>query len=228
MTFFILSGQLPVEAQIHKRRLSLYENIVRMDCVERDLAYRQLALKDSASKSWVVSLQEILYGLPNAQEVLDSPPEKLNWKVKVKRSVNEHWRKVIIKEAEQMSTLEFLNISSYTPGKVHPMWTNCKYNANSLLKAFAQVTHIYLLQSVRARSNQYQVSRLCPLCQESDETTKLQSSLWCIETNKTIILLLAVPRRLFRFGSLVILDVVCRYLSLFLLYINIKIGKNRC
>ena len=29
-------------------------------------------------------------------------------------------------------------------------------------------------------------------------------------------------------GSLVILDVVCRYLSLFLLYINIKIGKNRC
>ena len=30
------------------------------------------------------------------------------------------------------------------------------------------------------------------------------------------------------FGSLVVLDVVFRYLSLFLLYINIKIGKNRC
>ena len=29
-------------------------------------------------------------------------------------------------------------------------------------------------------------------------------------------------------GFLVILDVGCRYLSLFLLYINIKIGKNRC
>ena len=34
-----------------------------------------------------------------------------------------------------------------------------------------------------------------------------------------VILLLAVPRRLFCFGSLVILDVVCRYLSLFLFYI---------
>ena len=34
-----------------------------------------------------------------------------------------------------------------------------------------------------------------------------------------VILLLAVPRRLFCFGALVILDVVCRYLSLFLLYI---------
>ena len=41
------------------------------------------------------------------------------------------------------------------------------------------------------------------------------------------LLLLAVPRRLFCFGSLVILDVVCLYLSLFLLYINIEIGKNR-
>ena len=36
---------------------------------------------------------------------------------------------------------------------------------------------------------------------------------------------MAVPRRLFCFGSLVILDVVCRYLSLFVLYINIEIGK---
>ena len=43
-----------------------------------------------------------------------------------------------------------------------------------------------------------------------------------------VILLLAVPRRLFCFGSLVVLDVVFRYLSLFLLYINTKVGKNRC
>ena len=42
------------------------------------------------------------------------------------------------------------------------------------------------------------------------------------------ILLLDIPRRLFCFGSLVILDVGCRYLSLFVLYINTKIGKNRC
>ena len=41
-----------------------------------------------------------------------------------------------------------------------------------------------------------------------------------------VLLLLAVPKRLFCFGSLVILDVVCRYLSLFLLYINIEIGKK--
>ena len=40
-----------------------------------------------------------------------------------------------------------------------------------------------------------------------------------------VILLLAVPRRLFCLGSLVVFDVVFRHLSLFLLHINIKIGK---
>ena len=34
--------------------------------------------------------------------------------------------------------------------------------------------------------------------------------------------------RLFCFGLLMILDGVCCYLLLFLLYINIEIGKNRC
>ena len=43
-----------------------------------------------------------------------------------------------------------------------------------------------------------------------------------------VILLLAVPRGLFCFGSLVSLVVVCRYLSLFSLYIYTKIGKNIC
>ena len=37
--------------------------------------------------------------------------------------------------------------------------------------------------------------------------------------------LLAVPGRLFCFGSLVILDVACRHLWFFSLYINIKIGE---
>ena len=42
------------------------------------------------------------------------------------------------------------------------------------------------------------------------------------------VLLLAVPGRLFCFGSLVVLGVECQCFSLFVLYINIQIGKNRC
>ena len=43
-----------------------------------------------------------------------------------------------------------------------------------------------------------------------------------------VISLVAVPRRLFCFGSLVILDMARCYLWLVSLYINIKIGKNSC
>ena len=45
---------------------------------------------------------------------------------------------------------------------------------------------------------------------------------------ENLISLLAVPRRLFCIGSLVILDVARCNLWLFSLYINIKIGKNSC
>ena len=72
---YILSGQVPLESDLHKRRLSLYGNIVRNDCIERELATRQLAIKDSTSKSWFVALQEVLYRyrLPTAYDLLQDP-----------------------------------------------------------------------------------------------------------------------------------------------------------
>ena len=70
----------------HTHLLLLYGNIVRKECVEKDLARRQLAVRDSTSKSWFITLREILYkyGLPTAQELLDNPPGKLAWKIMVR------------------------------------------------------------------------------------------------------------------------------------------------
>ena len=144
-----MSGQLPLEATLHKRRLSLYGNIVRNECIERELATRQLAIKDNTSKNWFVALQEVLYRyrLPTAYDLLQDPPDKLTWKIEVRRHVNDYWVKIIIDEAETKSTLEFLNVKVLSPGKVHPIWINSNYNSNSILKANVQVKmaleHIY-------------------------------------------------------------------------------------
>ena len=50
---------------------------------------------------------------------------------------------------------EYCFIYTYTPGKVHPIWTNCKQNSNSLLKAYAQVKltcgSYNILQRIRAK-----------------------------------------------------------------------------
>ena len=48
---YILTGLLPIEAEIHKSQLTLFGNIIRQDCVERDLAIRQLAVKDFNSRT---------------------------------------------------------------------------------------------------------------------------------------------------------------------------------
>ena len=46
---YILTGLMPIEAEIHKSQLILFGNIIRQDCVElveRDMALRQQAVKD--------------------------------------------------------------------------------------------------------------------------------------------------------------------------------------
>ena len=83
---YILTGLLPIEAEIHKCQLTLFGNIIRQDCVERDLAIQQLAVKDLKSRSWFITIQETLfqYDLPTAHDLLANPPEKLAWKYQVK------------------------------------------------------------------------------------------------------------------------------------------------
>ena len=64
-------------------------------------------------------------------------------------------------------------------------------------------------------------------CLRNQGRTKGEGCLTANLLKPPVILWPAVPRRLFCFVCLVILDVACRYLSLFVLYINTEIGKNR-
>ena len=116
---YILTGLLQVEAEIHRNQLSLFGNIIRQTCVEHDLAMRQLAIKDSRSKSWFISLQSVLlqYGLPSAYEFISDPPMKLEWKRQVKTAINAYWRDTILKEVAQEATLKYLNSDNYRPGR---------------------------------------------------------------------------------------------------------------
>jgi hypothetical protein len=59
---YMLSGLLPVEAQIHIRALGLFNNICNQaeDSVEKTLARRQLIVKSSESNSWFIEIKNIL------------------------------------------------------------------------------------------------------------------------------------------------------------------------
>jgi hypothetical protein len=55
-TFYIISGLLPTEAEVHKRAITLFGCICRSGktSTEWKIAERQLSIKNSKSKSWFV------------------------------------------------------------------------------------------------------------------------------------------------------------------------------
>ena len=58
---YILSGTIPIEGCIHKRALSLYDNICRLDqtSIEWRLAERQLSTKTEKRNSWFIAIRNI-------------------------------------------------------------------------------------------------------------------------------------------------------------------------
>ena len=78
---YVLSGILPMEAQIHTKTLSIYNSICLQDdsVVEKQTAYRQLSVKDHTSSSWFISVSRILlkYDFQSACTLLSNPIKKL-------------------------------------------------------------------------------------------------------------------------------------------------------
>ena len=81
---YIISGLLPVQAQIDIKCLTLFNNICRQndDTLEKRLAFRQLNMKENDSTSWFNLIKRILlkYSLQRPLEYLSNPMCKLGWK----------------------------------------------------------------------------------------------------------------------------------------------------
>ena len=75
---YIISGTIPIEGTIHKRALTFYGNLCRVDSssVEQLLAGRPLSSKTMQSNSWFVAVRKIMqkYELPDPLQPLRSPP----------------------------------------------------------------------------------------------------------------------------------------------------------
>ena len=87
VVIYIILGQLPPSVTLARNIFTLYVNLVRdPDSIECQIIRRQLAMKNNTSKSWVVTVKDLLleYGLPSAYELLVNPPSKLRWKTNVK------------------------------------------------------------------------------------------------------------------------------------------------
>ena len=81
----------------------------------------------------------------------------LNWKTKVNLSLYKYWTEVIVNQATMYSSLNYLNVKKYQPGKIQPL---LKIEPNSVRDIprisikLKLLCGVYVLQSTRASFNQ--------------------------------------------------------------------------
>ena len=123
LAVYILTGLLPVETQLDKKVLILFNSVCRQNenSVEKSLAYRQCSVKTIKSNSWFMDVKKIIWKcqMNDIEFYLDNPISKIRWKSLVNRTVNAYWYKGITTIVPYYRNLSYLNYLLYTPGKLH-------------------------------------------------------------------------------------------------------------
>ena len=118
MCCIFITGELPIEAYLDSKKLNFFGSIARQaDSEVHELAIRQLAMKDSKSKSWFIDIVELFskYGLGHPIDILQKPLSKIKWKNIVKKEIHKHFLRVLLVDASTKSTLKnviFCGVSS--------------------------------------------------------------------------------------------------------------------
>ena len=173
---YLLLGKIPIVATLHKRILTLFGTITRSaECPIREIAIRQLAIKNLDNKSWFSQVRTLLlqYGLPTAYDLILDPFPKNRWKKMLDEAVNNFWEHTLKDEASDKSSLEYINLVHLSIGSVHQVWTTVKPNTFDVQRASVKarlLTGTYMLQTNKAVFNQFKVKATCYLCNDGDET----------------------------------------------------------
>jgi hypothetical protein len=169
---YILLGALPLEAELDKRRLTLFGAISRdPDTKLGQIALRQLIMKPQSSNSWFTQITEILYkyGLPSPLDIMANPSTKGKWKSQIQQSVNYYWCTKLKMEARSKSTLQYLTVGNMgNKPEPHPLWTSINFCTLDIQRASyhaKMLTGTYTLQMHRNRYTEGAEPAACPLCQ---------------------------------------------------------------
>ena len=143
--------------------------------IEKRLAVRQTTVKSLKSNSWFVGVRKVLwkYDLGNIEDLIADPPPKLRWKSRINRSVDDHWKEILINQATLYKTLSYINLNGYQPGVVHKLLRiepRSARHVNRIPIKLKLLCGAYILQSNSSAYNQTAVNPTCQLCDSEDET----------------------------------------------------------
>ena len=172
---YLLIGALPIEAELHKRHLSLLHNImVTSNETITELTKRQIAINLDNSLSYYHRVQDILdlYQLPSLRNLQQGIPSKEQWKFTVKQAVNTYWSEKLKTESNEKSTLTFLNKDILKIGQTHPLWSTLESTVSDVRKGITKgrmPTGTYLLQTSQHKFSRSTISAACKCCGLNDE-----------------------------------------------------------
>ncbi|CAG2207964.1 unnamed protein product [Mytilus edulis] len=174
---YLISGLLPIEAEIHLKILSMFGNIARANknSSEWRLAERQLQIKSFDSNSWFIDMKKICikYNLENPLSLLYNEMSKGKWKNMTTTAVHKYWTTRINEEIMYYSSLKYIPTSSFKVGKIHPLALANSANQRDINRIPIRIkiaTGSYILQTNRAAYNQNNVDPTCKLCDQAEES----------------------------------------------------------
>lgn len=174
---YLISGLLPIEAEIHLKILTMFGNITRANkkSSEWRLAERQLQIKSMDSNSWFIDMKKICikYDLENPLSLLYNELSKGKWKKMTITAVHKYWTTRINEEIMYYSSMKYIPKSSFKVGKIHPLALSNSANQRDINRIPIRIkiaTGTYILQTNRAVYNQNIVDPTFQLCDQAEET----------------------------------------------------------
>ncbi|CAC5391721.1 unnamed protein product [Mytilus coruscus] len=172
----MLIGAIPIEAELHKRQLSLlYSILVSENTKLRTLMERQLIVNSENPESFFPRVQEILqyYSLMPIHKLEKNLPTKFQWKKQINTAIADKWTSKLQTEIKEKSTLKFCNTTELKIHQTHPVWNSLPsvtYEVKMAQIKARLLTGTYLLECDMQKFKREQEKANCTLCHLEKET----------------------------------------------------------
>ena len=138
---YILSGMLPIEAEIEIRAITLLGNILcgSKNTTEWKITERQLKIKNLESNSWFIAMRKICmkYNLQDPEIFIHQQITKSKWKKIMIFKIKKFWKDKILSDKELYSSLKYLS-PIYKIGYVLPLIEIQTVDTREVPKTFTQ------------------------------------------------------------------------------------------
>jgi hypothetical protein len=170
---YLLMGEVPIEAELDIRILSLFGAVCRADTNStlKKLATRQMALDNR--HSWFAQIRQLCQKYKISTYLsIEAPWRKKTWNDHVGNAVKGYWIQRLLEGATDKPSLRLVNPANVNVLAVHAIWTSCakmpRLVPAAVLRA-KMITNTYWVQERRAKFNTNNPDPTCMLCKEEVE-----------------------------------------------------------